>query len=102
LVRAFKQKGQEVVPLTYADAGVSVDAGNEFVQRIKDAVRSTRRPGADAEIGGFGGIFDLKAAGYNDPLLIAGIDGVGTKLKIACAMRKHSTVGMFDILVSMN
>lgn len=81
-------------PLTYAAAGVSVDTGNEFVQRIKEAVRSTRRPGADAEIGGFGGIFDLKAAGYNDPLLVAGIDGVGTKLKIACAMGKHSTVGM--------
>lgn len=81
--------------MTYAEAGVSVDAGNAFVQRIKDAVRSTRRAGADAEIGGFGGIFDMKAAGYTDPLLVAGIDGVGTKLKIAVALGKHSTVGMF-------
>ncbi|KAF8539763.1 phosphoribosylglycinamide synthetase [Trichophaea hybrida] len=100
--RAFKQKVQEAVSLTYAAAGVSVDAGNEFVQRIKGAVRSTRRPGADAEIGGFGGIFDLKAAGYNDPLLVAGIDGVGTKLKIACAMRKHSTVGIDLVAMSVN
>lgn len=74
---------------------MSVDAGNAFVERIKSAVRSTKRPGADAEIGGFGGIFDLKAAGYNDPLLVAAIDGVGTKLKVACAMGNHRTVGTF-------
>ncbi|KAI5854814.1 phosphoribosylglycinamide synthetase [Tricharina praecox] len=100
--RAFKQKAAQEEPLTYASAGVSVDAGNAFVQRIKDAVRSTKRPGADAEIGGFGGIFDLKAAGYADPLLIAGIDGVGTKLKIACAMGKHSTVGIDLVAMSVN
>lgn len=72
------------------------------MQRIKDAVRSTKRPGADAEIGGFGGIFDLKVAGYTDPLLIAGIDGVGTKLKIASAMGKHSTVGIDLVAMSVN
>jgi phosphoribosylamine--glycine ligase / phosphoribosylformylglycinamidine cyclo-ligase len=79
--------------LTYAQAGVSVDAGNALVEAIKPYVRSTRRPGADAEIGGFGGIFDLKAAGYTDPLLVSGTDGVGTKLRIAIEAGVHDTVG---------
>jgi phosphoribosylformylglycinamidine cyclo-ligase len=69
--------------LTYAQAGVDIDAGNAMVDEIKPLVRATRRPGADAEIGGFGGLFDLKAAGFNDPMLVAATDGVGTKLKIA-------------------
>src|SRR5690606_1387686 len=69
--------------LTYAEAGVDIDAGNLMVEKIKPAVRSTRRPGADGEIGGFGGLFDLKAAGFSDPVLVAANDGVGTKLKIA-------------------
>jgi phosphoribosylamine--glycine ligase / phosphoribosylformylglycinamidine cyclo-ligase len=79
--------------LTYAQAGVSVDAGNALVEAIKPYVRSTRRPGADGEIGGFGGIFDLKAAGYIDPLLVSGTDGVGTKLRIAIEAGVHDTVG---------
>lgn len=79
--------------MTYASAGVSIDTGNALVQRIKNAVRSTRTAGTDAEIGGFGGLYDLKAAGYEDALLVAGIDGVGTKLKIACALNKHHSVG---------
>jgi phosphoribosylamine--glycine ligase/phosphoribosylformylglycinamidine cyclo-ligase len=79
--------------LTYAQAGVSVDAGNALVEVIKPYVRSTRRPGADAEIGGFGGVFDLKAAGYTDPLLVSGTDGVGTKLRIAIDAGVHDTVG---------
>ena len=70
-------------PLTYAEAGVDIDAGNAMVARIKPLVRATRRPGADAEIGGFGGLFDLKAAGFRDPILVAANDGVGTKVKIA-------------------
>ncbi|MCB1427188.1 MAG: phosphoribosylformylglycinamidine cyclo-ligase, partial [Notoacmeibacter sp.] len=69
--------------LSYADAGVDIDAGNSLVEKIKPMVRSTRRPGADGEIGGFGGLFDLKAAGFTDPVLVAANDGVGTKLKIA-------------------
>ncbi len=69
--------------LTYADAGVDIDAGNAMVDDIKPLVRATRRPGADAEIGGFGGLFDLKAAGFKDPILVAANDGVGTKVKIA-------------------
>jgi phosphoribosylamine--glycine ligase / phosphoribosylformylglycinamidine cyclo-ligase len=79
--------------LTYAQAGVSVDAGNALVEVIKPYVRSTRRPGADAEIGGFGGVFDLKAAGYTDPLLVSGTDGVGTKLRIAVHAGVHDTIG---------
>ena len=69
--------------LTYAEAGVDIDAGNAMVEAIRPLVRATRRPGADAEIGGFGGLFDLKAAGFRDPVLVAANDGVGTKVKIA-------------------
>ena len=68
---------------TYAEAGVDIDAGNAMVEALKPLVRATRRPGADAEIGGFGGLFDLKAAGFRDPILVAANDGVGTKVKIA-------------------
>lgn len=79
--------------MTYAQAGVSVDAGNALVEAIKPYVRATRRSGADAEIGGFGGIFDLKATGYKDPVLVSGTDGVGTKLRIAVDTRIHHLVG---------
>ena len=79
--------------LTYAQAGVSVDAGNSLVDAIKPYVRSTRRVGADAEIGGFGGVFDLKAVGYQDPVLVSGTDGVGTKLRVAMDAGIHDTVG---------
>jgi len=72
---------------------VSVDTGNALVDAIKPYVRSTRRSGSDAEIGGFGGVFDLKAAGYTDPLLVSGTDGVGTKLRIAIDAGIHDTVG---------
>ena len=67
----------------YRDAGVDIDAGNALVAAIKPLVKATRRPGADADLGGFGGLFDLKAAGFRDPILVAANDGVGTKLKIA-------------------
>lgn len=100
-LRAFKQKPAEV-SMTYASSGVSVDAGNALVNRIKSAVRTTRIPGADSEIGGFGGIFDLAAAGWTNPLLVAGIDGVGTKLKIACALRRHHSVGIDLVAMSVN
>ncbi|KAF2496776.1 phosphoribosylformylglycinamidine cyclo-ligase-like protein [Lophium mytilinum] len=89
--------------LTYASAGVSIEAGNELVQRIKAAVKSTKRPGADAEIGGFGGMFDLKAAGYTEPpILVGAIDGIGTKVKIAFEMGKHDTVGIDLVAMNVN
>lgn len=89
-------------PLTYADAGVSIDAGNELVRAIGPLARSTARPGAEAELGGFGGFFDLKAAGYSDPLLVAANDGVGTKLKLAIEMRRHDGVGIDLVAMCAN
>ncbi len=88
--------------LRYADAGVDIDAGNRLVDLIKPLVKATRRPGADAEIGGFGGLFDLKAAGYRDPLLVAANDGVGTKLKIAIDTGIHDTVGIDLVAMCVN
>ncbi|PYE87219.1 phosphoribosylformylglycinamidine cyclo-ligase [Phyllobacterium leguminum] len=88
--------------LTYAEAGVDIDAGNLMVEKIKPLVRSTRRPGADGEIGGFGGLFDLKAAGFTDPVLVAANDGVGTKLKIAIDAGKHDTVGIDLVAMCVN
>ena len=88
--------------LSYKQAGVDIDAGNALVEAIKPAVRSTRRPGADAEIGGFGGLFDLKAAGFIDPILVAANDGVGTKLKIAIDTGKHATIGIDLVAMCVN
>ncbi len=89
-------------PLTYADAGVDIGRGNAFVDAIKPLVRSTRRPGADGEIGGFGGLFDLKAAGFRDPLLVAANDGVGTKVKIAIETGIHDTIGIDLVAMCVN
>ena len=88
--------------LTYADAGVDIDAGNRMVDKIKPLVRSTRRPGADGEIGGFGGLFDLKAAGFLDPVLVAANDGVGTKLRIAIEAGRHDTIGIDLVAMCVN
>lgn len=88
--------------LTYAQAGVDIDAGNALVEKIKPMVRSTRRPGADGEIGGFGGLFDLKAAGFTDPVLVAANDGVGTKLKVAIDAGIHDTVGIDLVAMCVN
>jgi phosphoribosylformylglycinamidine cyclo-ligase len=88
--------------LTYAQAGVDIDAGNAMVEAIKPLVRATRRPGADAEIGGFGGLFDLKAAGFRDPVLVAANDGVGTKVKIAIDTGIHHTIGIDLVAMSVN
>src|SRR6204780_863932 len=75
--------------LTYADSGVDIDAGNRLVDLIKPMVRATARAGADAEIGGFGGLFDLKAAGFKDPALVAATDGGGPKVQIAIETGIH-------------
>jgi phosphoribosylformylglycinamidine cyclo-ligase len=88
--------------LTYADAGVDIDAGNDVVRRIKPLVRATRRPGADAEIGGFGGLFDLKAAGFKDPILVAANDGVGSKVRIAIETGRHGTIGIDLVAMCVN
>lgn len=92
-LRALRPASSGGKGLTYADAGVSIDAGNSLVQRIKPFVRQTQRMGSDAEIGGFGGVFDLKATGYQDPVLVSGTDGVGTKLHVAVEAGIHGTVG---------
>jgi phosphoribosylformylglycinamidine cyclo-ligase len=88
--------------LTYKDAGVSIEAGNALVKAIGPLARSTARPGADAELGGFGGFFDLKRAGYSDPLLVAANDGVGTKLKLAIETGRHDGVGIDLVAMCAN
>ena len=88
--------------LSYKHSGVDIDAGNALVEAIKPAVRSTRRAGADAEIGGFGGVFDLKAAGFRDPVLVAANDGVGTKLRIAIDTGNHAGIGIDLVAMCVN
>ncbi len=88
--------------LTYADAGVDIDAGAALVEAIKPLARATRRPGADAGLGGFGALFDLKAAGFSDPLIVSTTDGVGTKLKVAIEAGLHDTVGIDLVAMCVN
>src|SRR6202012_1227802 len=88
--------------LTYKDAGVDIDAGEALVARIGPAAKSTRRPGADADLGGFGGLFDLKAAGFKDPVLVAATDGVGTKLKIAIETGGFDGIGQDLVAMCVN
>jgi phosphoribosylformylglycinamidine cyclo-ligase len=88
--------------LTYADAGVDIDAGNALVERIKPAARRTERPGTMAGLGGFGALFDLKAAGYIDPILVAATDGVGTKLRIAIDTGVVDTIGVDLVAMCVN
>jgi phosphoribosylamine--glycine ligase/phosphoribosylformylglycinamidine cyclo-ligase len=89
--------------MTYADSGVCIERGNKFVENIKKLTSKTKRPGSDAIIGGFGGAFDIKKAGYsNDAMLIAATDGVGTKLKIAHIMKKHDTIGIDLVAMNVN
>ena len=88
--------------LTYKDAGVDIDAGEALVGRIAPAAKATRRPGADAELGGFGGLFDLKAAGFADPILVAATDGVGTKLKIAIDTGIFGGIGQDLVAMCVN
>jgi phosphoribosylaminoimidazole synthetase len=88
--------------LTYAESGVDIDAGEALVERIKPLARSTRRVGADAALGGFGGLFDLKACGFRDPVLVAANDGVGTKLKLAIESGIHRFVGIDLVAMCVN
>jgi phosphoribosylformylglycinamidine cyclo-ligase len=89
-------------PLSYREAGVDIDAGNALVAAIKPLAAATRRPGADAGLGGFGGLFDLKAAGFTDPILVAANDGVGTKIKIAIEWGRHDTIGVDLVAMCVN
>jgi phosphoribosylformylglycinamidine cyclo-ligase len=88
--------------LTYAQAGVDIDAGNALVEAIKPLAKATRRPGAEGGLGGFGALFDLKAAGYDDPLIVSTTDGVGTKLKIAIDTGLHGQVGIDLVAMCVN
>ncbi|MEZ5687947.1 MAG: phosphoribosylformylglycinamidine cyclo-ligase [Caenibius sp.] len=87
---------------SYAEAGVSIDAGNALVRAIGPMVKATARPGADAELGGFGGFFDPRAAGYTDPLLVAANDGVGTKVKLAIDHDRHDRIGIDLVAMCVN
>jgi phosphoribosylformylglycinamidine cyclo-ligase len=89
-------------PTSYRDAGVDIDAGNALVEAIKPLAKATRRAGADADLGGFGALFDLKRAGFNDPILVAANDGVGTKLKIAIETGLHGTIGIDLVAMCVN
>ena len=98
----MNSKHNQPTPYTYAKAGVSIDMGNALVRAIAPLAKSTRRPGANAELGGFGGFFDLRAAGFSDPLLVAANDGVGTKLKLAIESGKHDGVGIDLVAMCVN
>ena len=88
--------------LTYKDSGVDIDAGDALVDRIAPAAKATRRPGADADLGGFGGLFDLRAAGFRDPILVSSTDGVGTKLKIAIETKLFAGIGQDLVAMCVN
>ncbi|CCG84956.1 protein of unknown function [Taphrina deformans PYCC 5710] len=100
--RALNAGQVEEAGLTYAASGVNIDAGNRLVERIKPAVRATKRIGADSEIGGFGGTFDLEPCNFKRPIIVSATDGVGTKLLIANAINKHDTVGIDLVAMNVN
>ncbi len=97
-----KPEAKQPPSITYRDSGVDIDAGNALVAAIKPLAKATRRPGADADLGGFGALFDLKRAGFKDPILVAANDGVGTKLKIAIETGQHDTIGIDLVAMCVN
>ena len=99
---ANSERGPDPAPVTYRQSGVDIDAGNALVRAIKPLAKATRRPGADADLGGFGALFDLKRAGFTDPILVAANDGVGTKLKIAIETGQHATIGIDLVAMCVN
>ena len=98
----MSEQGTKTNGLTYAQSGVDIDAGEALVDAIKPLAKATRRPGAEASLGGFGALFDLRAAGYDDPLIVTTTDGVGTKLKIAIETHRHDTVGIDLVAMCVN
>src|SRR5690242_16886606 len=95
-------KSNDKTPLTYADAGVDIDAGNWLVKAIGPLAQATARKGLAGGIGGFGGLFDIAACGFEDPLLVAATDGVGTKLKLAIETGKHDDIGIDLVAMNVN
>ena len=96
------EKTQSEESLSYSDSGVSIDAGNELVERIKPAVKETFRPGVLQGLGGFGALFELPLGDYSNPVLVSGTDGVGTKLKLASNLNKHDTIGIDLVAMCVN
>jgi phosphoribosylformylglycinamidine cyclo-ligase len=101
-VSILDDKGSKTTPLSYRDAGVDIDVGNQLIERIKPIAKATRRPGVLDSIGGFGALFEIPTDRYQQPVLVSGTDGVGTKLKLALELNKHDTIGIDLVAMCVN